>query len=82
MRKPTISSFIRLTILICLLSMTGIVKAQVMSLDDCIIMAMTSNKEIKATDHMVSQYKHTQKSVYANFFPNINLNAADVYSTP
>ena len=52
-----------------------------MTLDDCIMMAMTSNKQIRATDHMIKQYEHTQKSVYANFFPNISLNAADVYST-
>ena len=71
----------RLTMLACLLLLTGIVKAQVMTLDECVMMAMSSNKQIRATDHMVRQYKHTQKSVYANFFPNINLNAADVYST-
>ena len=52
-----------------------------MTLDDCIMMAMSSNKQIRATDHMIKQYEHTQKSVYANFFPNISLNAADVYST-
>jgi outer membrane protein TolC len=52
-----------------------------MTLDDCVMMAMMSNKQIRATDHLVNQYKHTQKSVYANFFPNISLNAADIYST-
>lgn len=72
---------IRLTMVIWLLSLTGIIKAEVLTLDDCIMMAMTSNKQIQATDHLVSQYKHTQKSVYANYFPNINLNAANVYST-
>ena len=81
MKKPTINSFIRLAMLTCLLSLAGIVKAQVLTLDDCVTMAMMSNKQIQATDHMVNQYKHTQKSVYANFFPNINLNAIDFYST-
>ncbi len=81
MRKPTISSFTILTILTCLLSLTGSIKAEVLTLDDCIMMAMTSNKQIQSNNHMVNQYKHTQKSVYANFFPNISLNAADFYST-
>lgn len=57
------------------------VAAQVMSLDDCVTMAMASNKQIQATKHLVSQLEHTQKSVYANFFPNISLTAADFYST-
>lgn len=81
MRIPTIRNIIRQTLLLCLCSLPGLTKAQVVSLDDCVMMAMMSNKQIQATDHMVSQYKHTQKSVYANFFPNINLHAADVYST-
>ena len=81
MSKPTNSSLVKLTILICCLSLTRTATAQVMTLDECVMMAMMSNKQIQATDHMVNQYKHTQKSVYANFFPNINLNAADVYST-
>ena len=67
--------------LICLLLLASISKAQVMTLDECVKMAMMSNKQIQATDHMVSQYKHTHKSVYANYFPNISLNASDVYST-
>lgn len=81
MRKPKLSSSIRQTILICLLSLAGVVQAQVLSLDDCVMLAMVSNKQIKATDHLINQYVHTQKSVYANFFPNINLNVADFYST-
>lgn len=72
---------IRLTMVIWLLSLTGIIKAQVMTLDECVMMAMMSNKQIRATDHLVNQYKHTQKSVYANFFPNISLKATDTYST-
>lgn len=64
-----------------LLSLAGVVQAQVLSLDDCVMLAMVSNKQIKATDHLINQYVHTQKSVYANFFPNINLNVADFYST-
>ena len=55
--------------------------AQVMSLDDCVSLAIQSNKQIQAAQHMVRQYEHTQKSVYANFFPNISLTAADIYST-
>ena len=81
MRIPTIRKFSRQTLLLCLCALPGLTKAQVLSLDDCVMMAMMSNKQIQATDHMVSQYKHTQKSVYANFFPNINLHASDVYST-
>lgn len=81
MRKPTICNLTRPAILTCLLSLAEVISAQVMTLDDCIMMAMSSNKQIRATDHLIKQYKHTQKSVYANFFPNISLNATDVYST-
>ena len=81
MRRNKISSLTRPAMLICLLLLASISKAQVMTLDECVKMAMMSNKQIQATDHMVSQYKHTHKSVYANYFPNISLNAADVYST-
>ena len=56
-------------------------KAQVLTLDDCVMMAMMSNKQIRATEHMMKEYEHTQKSVYANFFPNISLTASDFYST-
>ena len=61
--------------------MSGLSTAQVLSLDSCVMLAMKSNKEIQAAQHMVSQYQHTQKSLYANYFPNISLNATDVYST-
>lgn len=57
------------------------VTAQVVTLDECVAMAMESNKQIQATKHLVSQLEHTQKSVYANFFPDISLTAADFYST-
>ena len=80
MKKKTKSRFIKLTMLTGCLLQAAIVEAQVLTLDDCVMMAMMSNKQIRATEHMVNQYEHTQKSVYANFFPNINLTATDFYS--
>lgn len=81
MKKIVNSVFVKLTILICSLSMTGVVRAQVVSLEECVEMAMAANKQIKTAEHQVNQYEHTQKSVYAKYFPNISLTAADVYST-
>ncbi len=81
MNKKTESRFIKLTLLTGCLLLTVMAKAQVVTLDECVRMAMLSNKQIRASEHMVNQYQHTQKSVYANFFPNINLTATDIYST-
>lgn len=75
------SSFIKLALLTGCLMQAVMAKAQVLTLDDCVMMAMMSNKQIRATEHMMKEYEHTQKSVYANFFPNISLTASDFYST-
>ena len=75
------SSFIKLAMLTGCLMQAVMAKAQVLTLDDCVMMAMMSNKQIRATEHMMKEYEHTQKSVYANFFPNISLTASDFYST-
>ena len=75
------SSFIKLAMLTGCLMQAVMTKAQVLTLDDCVMMAMMSNKQIRATEHMMKEYEHTQKSVYANFFPNISLTASDFYST-
>ena len=80
-KKNDYRCLIRLIVLICFLSTTEMVTAQVVTLDECVAMAMESNKQIQATKHLVSQLEHTQKSVYANFFPDISLTAADFYST-
>ena len=55
-------------------------QAQVLSLDSCVAMAMKSNKQIEAARHLVEQYRHTKQSLYANYFPNISLQATDAYS--
>ena len=81
MRRLTVIGATRLLFLMCFLSSSGYVTAQVMSLDDCVSLAMQSNKQIQATRHMVSQYEHIQKLAKAFYFPNVNLTAADTYGT-
>lgn len=75
------SRFIRLTVLIGVLSSAGRMTAQVMSVDECVEMAMQSNKQIQASNHLVSQYEHKHRSIRSNFFPNVQLIATDFYST-
>ena len=54
--------------------------SQVLSLDSCVALAMKANKEIQAAQHLVNQYQNTKQSLYANYFPNISLQATDAYS--
>ena len=54
---------------------------QVYSLDRCVEMALESNKDIQAAKHKQQKYEYEKKALYANYFPNISLSAADAYST-
>ena len=54
---------------------------QVYSLDRCVERALESNKDIQAAKHKQQKYEYEKKALYANYFPNISLSAADAYST-
>lgn len=56
------------------------VKAQQLSLDSCINMALANNREVRAAGLQATQYRHTQKAYYANFFPNIKGSVRDLWS--
>jgi hypothetical protein len=51
------SSFIKLALLTGCLMQAVMAKAQVLTLDDCVMMAMMSNKQIRATEHMMKEYE-------------------------
>ena len=55
--------------------------AQVYSLDSCVEMAMRSNKDIQAASHLAQRFQYESKALHANFFPNISVQAVDMYST-
>lgn len=51
---------------------------QVLSLDSCVAMALRNNEKIKAAAKQTQQYRHTEKSYKANFFPNITGSVTDM----
>lgn len=53
---------------------------QVLTLDSCVAMALRNNEKIKAAALQTHQYRHTEKSYYANFFPNISGSVTDIHS--
>lgn len=53
---------------------------QVLTLDSCVAMALRNNEKIKAAAKQTQQYRHTEKSYYANFFPNISGSVTDIQS--
>lgn len=57
------------------------VKAQVYSLDSCVVLALENNKEIKAAQHQANKYAYNRQALHANYFPNISLHLVDLYST-
>lgn len=53
----------------------------VLSLDSCVQMALRCNKSVQAAHHQANKYSYTREALRSNFFPNIKLTVADVYST-
>lgn len=56
-------------------------RAQTLSLDSCVALALRHNRQIEAARWMVQKQVHTRKALYANYFPNFNLQAVDFYSS-
>lgn len=54
--------------------------ADVLSVDDCIDMALSSNNAIKASEFQISQARYMVKSLRANYFPDISASATGLYS--
>lgn len=54
---------------------------QALTLDNCLELALRSNKDIEAAQHLKLKFEHEQKALKANFFPNISASAGDIYST-
>lgn len=52
-----------------------------LTLDECVKMALQSNKDIEASRHLQRKYEYERKALKANFFPIIDANAIDFYST-
>ncbi len=68
-----------IVMLVC--SPLGLQAQQTLSLDRCIDMALQTNKDIKAAHHEQKKYEYEMKALRANFYPDINLQASDLYST-
>ena len=54
---------------------------EVLSLDSCVQMALRNNREIQAAAKQAEQYRHTQKSYFANFFPKFTGHVLDLKSS-
>lgn len=53
---------------------------EVLSLDSCVQMALRNNRELQVAAKQAEQYRHTQKSYFANFFPKFTGNVLDLQS--
>lgn len=53
---------------------------EALSIDSCVSMALRNNREIREASLQAEQYKHTRKSYFANYFPNIKAQALDLQS--
>ena len=72
----------RVNILVLSFSLLGFTAgARVLTVDDCVKMALQNNKEIKIASLREVKYSHVSKSLKANFFPNIYLQAVDTWSS-
>lgn len=68
-----------LSLLVC--NPFGLAAQRALSLDSCITLALQTNKDIKAAHYQVNKYEYEKKALYANFFPDVNIRAIDLYST-
>lgn len=64
----------KFTILSIALAMASIAKAQVLTLDSCVQMALRNNREIKASQIRIQEQQNMEKAYKANFYPNITAN--------
>ncbi len=70
-----------LSLALLAVSPSGLSAQRALSLDDCVQMALRSNKDIEAAQHLQRKYEHERRALRANFFPIIEASATDVYST-
>lgn len=69
-------------IILSALALTGLwAEAQSLSLDQCRQKALEHNKTLESAKIKLEQTRFDSQSYRANFFPKINLMAADLYST-
>lgn len=54
--------------------------ARVLTVNDCIDMALGANSAIKASEYQALQAKATVKSLRANYYPDISASATGIYS--
>ncbi len=71
----------RLLILLFLQTAFGFINAQTLSLETCRQKALEHNKSLSSAKMKLEQTKYDSKSYKANFLPQVNLIAADIYST-
>lgn len=78
-RKNSFSTFI------CLVLLAGmplrLPAQQNLTLQDCVEMALESNKDIEAARHQQRRYEYERRALKANFFPSVSISAIDLYST-
>ena len=74
--------FIPLFLIVILpLPVSGAVDSVALSLDDCIRLAVQNNKDIAYARKQVEQYASTSRSLRANYFPKVSLQAIEFYGT-
>lgn len=56
-------------------------RAQTLSLDSCINMALSNSRQIEKSKLQTRQSEYTVSAMKANFYPNLKLSATDLYST-
>lgn len=52
-----------------------------LSLNECVEIALQSNKDVKAAQHQQQKYVYEMKALRANFFPNISASFTGLYSS-
>lgn len=52
-----------------------------LTLNECVEIALQSNKDVKAAQHQQQKYVHEMKALRANFFPNISASFTGLYSS-
>jgi len=61
----------KLAIISIVLALASMVRAEILTLDSCVQMALRNNREIKAAQVRSLEQQQTQKAYWANYFPNI-----------
>lgn len=70
--------YIFITIIICTLTASA---QEILTLDQCRQLALDNNKRMSAATQQTQAAHYTQKSYWANFFPNFTASGTGLYST-